>query len=191
MKTISRKEAFECALAQLISTAQVVNNGKQKLYDYALILKAKSVQPIIPLQPLDYFQWNDNQSYGEKSYAFAPITEPYNTLIIGMCGRPYFEEVGIFERINATEHPAKWIREVLTKQYLQLSYDCIGVLSNYALTFDTSLISKTHSEWIKYTNRDDDEILYFPYYTQSQRNRILANFSKQAIQEITDEYWSE
>lgn len=55
MEAISRQEAFECALAQLISTAQVVNNGKQKLYDYALILKAKSVQPIIPLQPLEYF----------------------------------------------------------------------------------------------------------------------------------------
>lgn len=191
MEAISRQEAFECALAQLISTAQVVNNGKQKLYDYALILKAKSVQPIIPLQPLAYFQWNENQSYGEKSYAFAPITEPYNTLIIGMCGRPYFEEVGTFERIKATEHPAKWIRDVLTKQYLHLTYDFIGVLSKYELAYDTSLISNTHSEWIKYTNKEDDEILYFPYYTQSQRNRIYANFSKQAIQEITDEYWIE
>lgn len=191
MDIISRKEAFECALAQLISIAQVVNNGKQKLYDYALILKAKSVQPITPLQPLDYFQWNENQSYGEKSYVFAPITEPYNTLIIGMCGRPYFEEVGTFERIKATEHPAKWIREVLIKQYLQISYDNIGVLNRYELAYDTSLISNTHSEWIKYTNKEDDEILYFPYYTQSKRNRILSNLPKQAIQEITDEYWIE
>ena len=191
METITRKEAFECALAQLISTAQVVNNGKQNLYDYALILKAKSVQPIIPLQPLEYFQWNENQSYGEKSYAIAPITEPYNTLIIGVCGRPYFEGVGTFEIIKAHNHPAKWIREVLTKQYLQLSYDCIGVLNKYELAYDTSFISKTHTEWVKYTNKEDDEILYFPYYTQSQRNRICANFSKQAIQEITDEYWIE
>ncbi len=191
MESISRQEAFECALAQLISTAQVVNNGKQKLYDYALILKAKSVQPIIPLQPLDYFQWNENQSYGEKSYAFAPITEPYNTLIIGMCGRPYFEKVGIFEKIKANEHPAKWIREVLTKQYLQLSYDCIGVLNKYKLSYDTSFISKSHTEWVKYTNKEDDEILYFPFYTKSQRNSIFANLSHQAIREITDEYWSE
>lgn len=191
METISRKEAFECALAQLISIAQVVNKGKQKLYDYALILKAKSVQPITPLQPLDYFQWNENQSYGEKSYAFAPITEPYNSLIIGMCGRPYFGEVGTFEIINAHEHPAKWIREVLTKQYIRLSYDCIGVLSRYELAYDTSIFSKVHSKWIKYTNRADDEIIYFPYYNQSQRKCIIESFPKQAINEITDDYWSE
>lgn len=191
METITRKEAFECALAQLISIAQVVNNGKQNLYDYALILKAKSVQPIIPLQPLEYFQWNENQSYGEKSYAFAPITEPYNSLIIGMCGRPYFGEVGTFEIINAHEHPAKWIREVLTKQYIRLSYDCIGVLSRYELAYDTSIFSKVHSKWIKYTNRADDEIIYFPYYNQSQRKCIIESFPRQAINEITDDYWSE
>lgn len=191
MEIITRKEAFECALAQLISVAQVVNNGKQKLYDYALILKAKSVQPIIPLQPLDYFQWNDNPLCGEKSYAFAPITEPYNSLIIEMCGRPYFEEVGTFEIIKAHNHPAKWIREVMAKQYLQLFYDCIGVLNRYELAYETSFISKTHTEWVKYTNKEDDEIFYFPYYTQSQRNRIFANFSQQAIREITDEFWSE
>lgn len=191
MKSITRKEAFECALAQLISTAQIVNNGKEKLYDYSLILKAKSVQPIKCLQPLDYFQWNDNPLCGEKSYAFVPITEPYNTLIIGMCGRPYFEEVGTFEIINAHEHPAKWIREVLTKQYIRLYYDCLGVLNRYELAYDTNIFSKTHSEWIRYVNREDDEIIYFPYYNQSQRKRILGSFPKQAITEITDEYWIE
>lgn len=191
MGTISRKEAFDCALVQLISIAQVVNNGKSNLYDFALILKAKSVQPIQCLQPLDYFQWNNSHTYSEKSYAFAPITAPYNTLIIGMCGRPYFEEVGTFEIINANEHPAKWVREVLTKQYIRLSYDNIGVLCKYDLAYSTSLISKTHTQWIKYTNREDDEIIYFPYYTLSQRNRIFENFSKQAIDEIADEYWIE
>ncbi len=188
METITRKEAFECALAQLISTAQVVNNGKQKLYDYALRLTSKSNRPILCLQPLDYIEC---QMYDVESYAFAPITEPYNALIVEICGRPYFEEVGNFEIIKAHNHPAKWIREVLTKQYLQLSYDCIGVLNKYELAYDTSFISKTHTEWVKYTNKEDDEIFYFPYYTQSQRNRIFANFSQQAIQEITDEYWIE
>lgn len=38
MERITRKEAFECALAQIISIAQVVNHGKEKLYDYALVL---------------------------------------------------------------------------------------------------------------------------------------------------------
>lgn len=191
MEKITRKEAFECALAQLISAAQVVNNGKEKLYDYALILREKSVQPIIPLQPLDYFQWNDNPLCGEKSYAFAPITEPYNSLIIDMCGRPYSGKVGVFEKIKAYEHPAKWIRNVLTKQYLKIYYDNIGVLCRYDLAYDTSFISKLHNDWIRYSNKEDDEIFYFPYYSQSHRNRIFANFSQQAIQEITDEYWSE
>jgi len=191
MDILTRKEAFECALAQLISIAQVVNNGKDRLYDYALLLKAKSVQPIHCLQPLDYFQWRENQSYGEKAYAFAPITEPYNTLIIGMCGRPYFGEVGNFEIIKATEHPAKWIREVLTKQYIRLSYDRIGVLNKLELAYDNSLFSKTHSEWIRYVNKEDDEILYFPYYSESERNRIFNSFNKQAIEEIEDEYWNE
>ncbi|MBD5234289.1 MAG: hypothetical protein HDS65_08960 [Bacteroidales bacterium] len=188
---ITRKEAFDCALAQLISIAQVVNNGKEKLYDYALILKAKSVQPFICLQPLDYFQWNENQSYGEKSYAFAPITQPYNTHIIGMCGRPYFGEVGKFEIIKANEHPAKWIREVLTKQYMRLSYDCLGVLDKFELAYDTSFFSKAHSEWIKYTNKEDDEIIYFPYYSESERKRLFDSFNKQAVEEIVDEYWQE
>jgi len=191
MNTITRKEAFECALAQLISIAKVVNNSKDKLYDYALLLKAKSVQPIHCLQPLDYFQWSENQSYGEKSYAFAPITEPYNTLIIGMCGRPYFGEVGKFEKIKTSLLPAKWIRDVLSKQYLRLYYDCIGVLFRYELEYDTSLFSKIHTEWIRYENKEDDEILYFPYYTQNDREKMFQSFSQSAIQEITDEYWQE
>lgn len=191
MSSITRKEAFDCALAQLISVAQVINNGKKKLYDFALILKERSVQPILCLQPLDYFQWNETQSYGEKSYAFAPITEPYNTLIMGMCGRPYFEEVGKFEKINANTHPAKWIREVLTKQYMLLSYDCLGVLDKIELAHDSSFFSKAHSEWIKYINKEDDEILYFPYYSESERNRIFNSFNKQAIVEIEEEYWHE
>ena len=99
MNTITRKEAFECALAQLIAISQVVNNGKEKLYDYALILRSKSVQPIVCLKPLDYFEWN-NSTYGENSYAFAPITSDYNDLIIGTCERVYSEN-GIFQKFKA------------------------------------------------------------------------------------------
>ena len=189
MNTITRKEAFECALAQLIAISQVVNNGKEKLYDYALILRSKSVQPIVCLKPLDYFEWN-NSTYGENSYAFAPITSDYNDIIIGTCERVYSEN-GIFQKFKANEHPAKWIKDVLTRQYLKLQYDCIGVFCGNELAYDTSLFSKIHSEWIRYENKEDDEILYFPYYTPTERNRIFQNFSNSAIQEITDEYWHE
>lgn len=189
MERITRKEAFECALAQIISIAQVVNHGKEKLYDYALVLRNKSVQPIRCLQPLDYFEWN-NSTYGEKSYAFAPITSDYNDLIIGTCGRAYSEN-GTFQKFKAHEHPAKWIKEVLTKQYLKLHYDCIGVFCGNELAYDTSLFSKIHTEWIRYENKKDDESFYFPYYTPSERKRIFQCFSQSSIQEITDEYWQE
>jgi hypothetical protein len=189
MEKITRKEAFECALAQIIAVSQVVNNGKEKLYDYALVLRKNSVQPIVCLQPLDYFEWN-NLTYGEKSYAFAPITSDYNSLIIGTCGRVY-SEIGTYQKFKAHDYPAKWIKEVLTRQYMKLLYDNIGVFCRNELAYDTSLFSKIHSEWIKYENTEDDEILFFPYYTPKERQSLFQSLPKSAIEEITDEYWQD
>lgn len=191
MVSLTRKEAFECSLAQLLAVAEVVNNGGEKLFDYSIIHKSKSVSPLKCLQPLDYFQWNDNPIGEELSYIFAPITEPYNDLIIGMFGRQYFEENGKFEIVKANTHPTPWIREVLVKKYLKLSYDISGILSFYELSQDTSFISKTHSDWIKYHNKTDEEIIYIPYYNLSQRQKIFNSFPQQTINDIRQEYWNE
>ena len=59
METITRKEAFECAVAQMIAISQVVNKGKEKLYDYALCLQKGSLDPIVCLKPGESFKWKN------------------------------------------------------------------------------------------------------------------------------------
>ena len=66
MENISRKEAFDCAIALSASIINILHEEKEKLYDYALILQEGSLSPIICLKPGEFFNWNNNE-YGEKT----------------------------------------------------------------------------------------------------------------------------
>lgn len=190
MEKINRKEAFECAIAQFIATTQVVNNGKDKLYDYALCLQKGSLSPIICLKPGDYFQWNDDIKYGQKSYAFLPI-QPYTELIIRQCGTnsEYYGTTVTIEKFKAIEHPASWIKETLTKKYIKLSYFS-EMLIDSELVYDTSFFSKTHSTWIRLHIQEDGDTIYFPYYTSSERKRLFDS-SPSLVKEIYEDYWED
>lgn len=58
METTSRREVFDCALALSVSVINVLNEGKDKSYDYAFMLLKGSSSPIVCLKPGDYPSWN-------------------------------------------------------------------------------------------------------------------------------------
>ena len=76
MEKISRKEAFDCTLALYASIINALNEEKEKLYDYALILLKHSSSPVICLKPGKNFEWNQIE-HGENTYAFIPILHNY------------------------------------------------------------------------------------------------------------------
>lgn len=191
MENISRKEAFDCALALSASVINAINEKKESLYDYALLLRKNSLDPIICLKPGEFFDWNEDNKYGEKSYAFVPVGHPYiSEAILRKCGSN-LENYGhtvTFKKFNASQHPSFWIKEALAKKYLKLIY--LGdLLWEYDFEYDSSFFSKCRSTWIRVTV--DDIIMYFPYYTEIERlkrfNKLSSNFYKVAIQE----FWQE
>lgn len=192
METISRREAFDCAVALSASVINVLNEGKDKSYDYALILLKGSSSPIVCLKPGDYPSWNQlgdvNQ---EKTFAFLPIGNHFvSECILSQCGtdHEYYERSVSFEKFNAYQHPCPWIKETLAKQYLKLSY--MGdMLWDNTLVYDSSFISKTHSTWI--CAKVDGGILYFPYYTPSERQRAFCKLPSDFYTKMTQEYWED
>ncbi len=185
--TITRKEAFECAIAFSASIAVVLNNSKTILYDFALYLMEKSLSPIQCLQPCEKFKWNDDGKYGEKSYAFIPVGYPYSDLLLGNIGK-YMGEDAIYTRFQAKKHPAKWIGEVLSDYHIQCGYS-MGMLSSITLNYSNPISKKNHKEWINI--KCDGHSIYFPYYTELERNAILSKFPMLNIDELYDEYWIE
>lgn len=189
MEKISRKEAFDCTLALYASIINAINEEKDKLYDYALILLKNSSSPIICLKPGKNFEWNQIE-HGEKTYAFIPILHNYIAgTILRHCGADseYYNRTCSFEKFNAYKHPCPWIKEVLTKKYLQLIY-WGGTLTDNKLEYDSSFLSKTHSTWV--CAKVDDVTVYFPYYTQSERQKAfnkLGDFHTK----MTKQYWED
>ena len=190
MEKISRKEAFDCALALSASIINTINEEKEKLYDYALVLRKGSLSPIICLQPGEFFDWNEN-GYGEKSYAFIPIGHSYvSESILRKCGtnHEFYGHTVSLEKFNASQHPCSWIKEVLTKKYLKLYYSG-GLLWENKLEYDSSFFSKIHSTWIRI--QDDDIIIYFPYYTESERQKRFNKLPSHFYPKMTQEFWED
>lgn len=189
MTQISRKEAFDCTLALYASIIQALNEEKEKLYDYALILLKNSSYPIISLKPGSNFEWNQIE-HGENTYAYIPILRNYIAeATLKHCGvdSEYYEIPCSFEKINAYTHPCSWIKEVLTKKYLQLTY-WGGTPIDNKLEYDSSFLSKTHSTWV--CAKVDDVTIYFPYYTQEERRKIFNKLDG-FYAEMTQQYWEE
>lgn len=189
MEKISRKEAFDCTLALYASIINAFNEEKEKLYDYALILLKHSSSPVICLKPGKNFEWNQIE-HGENTYAFIPILHNYiGETTLKHCGTDseYYDIPCSFEKFNAYEHPCSWIKEVLTKKYLQLTY-WGGTLMDNKLEYDSSFLSKTYSTWV--CAKVDDVTMYFPYYTQAEREKAfnkLGNF----YTKMTQQYWED
>ena len=190
MEKISRKEAFDCTLALYATIINAVNEEKEKLYDYALILQKNSLSPIICLKPGKYFEWNGSDSSSEKTYAFIPIFHKYITeAVLKHCGTDseYYDCIVSFEKFDAYNHPCPWIKETLTKKYLELFY-WRGTLMDNKLEYDSSLLSKTHSTWV--CAKVDDVTIYFPYYTQKEREKAFNKLGDFHIK-MTQQYWEE
>ena len=189
MEKISRKEAFDCTLALYASIINAINEEKDKLYDYALILQSNSSSSIICLKPGKNFEWNQSE-YGEYTYAFIPVLHNYIAAsILKHCGTDsdYYKITCSFEKFKAYEHPCSWIKEVLTKKYLQLSY-WGGTLMDNKLEYDSSFLSKTHSTWV--CAKVDGVTVYFPYYTQSERQKAFNKLGD-FYTKMTKQYWED
>ncbi len=192
METMTRKETFDCALALYASIINTLNEQKDKLYDYALILQKHSLSPVIALRPGEPFHWSGNNGYGEKSYAFIPILNGYIAeSILKHCGgkdNAYYGCSVSFEKFNAYNHPCAWIKDVLAKKYLQLSY--IGdTLWTNDLAVDTSLFSKVHPIWI--CAKVDDITVFIPYYTSSERTKIFNKIKGNFYADMTQKFWED
>lgn len=190
MENISRKEAFDCAIALSASIANILNEEKEKLYDYALILRKGSLSPIICLKAGEFFNWNNNE-YGEKTYAFIPIGHQYiECAILNHCGtnNEYYGRTVSFEKFDANQHPCSWIKETLTKKYIKLSY-WGGVLWENNLEYDSAFFSKTHLTWIR--AKVDDITIYFPYYTKTERQKIFNNLPSDFYTSMTQQHWED
>lgn len=72
MEKITKKEAFECAISQIIAINGALNRQDISIYDYALILYKGSLSPIECLKPGNTFKWKNlnKGEYGQKAYAF-------------------------------------------------------------------------------------------------------------------------
>ena len=189
MELIRQKEAFECAVAQVISISRSINKKGEKIYDYSLCLQEGSVSPIICLQPNKFFEWNNlerNQS-GQKSYAFVPIGYPYSSLVVEFCGL-YGDETK-FEKFKVLEHPCSWIKEVLLRQYIKILY-FTGFFTNTELVYNTGIFSKCHSTWIRGYRKDDGTTIYLPYYTPDERRKLLESIPTHVLEKIYDEHGS-
>lgn len=184
---ISRKEAFECAIAFSASIANVLNNSKTILYDFALYLKEKSLSPIQCLQPCEKFKWNDNGKYGEKSYVFVPAGYPYSDILLGYIGK-YMGEEATYTRFQANNHPAKWIREVLSDYHIRCGY-FTGMFSTISLEYSSSIFKNNHKEWINI--KCDGDSIYFPFYPEAKRKAILSKFPMLNMEILYDNYWDE
>lgn len=191
METISRKEAFDCALALSASIINTVNEEKEKLYDYALILKKGSLSPIICLKPGELFNWNNNE-YGEKAYAFIPMIghQYLKCAILKHCGinNEYYGRTVSFEKFNVYQHPCSWIKETLAKKYLRLSF-WRGILLENSLEYDSSFFSKAHSTWI--CAQVDEIMIYFPYYTKAERLKIFNYLPGDFYTDMTQQFWED
>lgn len=190
MEAIRQKEAFECAIAQIISISQTLNKKGEKIYDYSLCLEEGSLSPIICLQPGDFFEWIDIKrgQYGQKSYAFVPISYPdFPELVIEFCGR-YGDETK-FEKFKISELPCQWIKEVLMRQYIKATYFA-DIFTKAELKYDTDSFSKCHSTWIRGYRKDDGTIMYLPYYTPDSRKKLLGSMPIHAIEEVYSEHGS-
>ncbi|WP_418944837.1 hypothetical protein [Phocaeicola plebeius] len=190
MENISRKEAFDCALALYANVINTINEKRENLYDYALILQKHSLSPIICLTPGEFFNWNNN-GYQEKTYAFIPIGNQYiENSILNQCGtnHEFYERKVSFEKFNAYHHPCSWIKEVLTRQYLKLSY--LGdMLWENSLEYDSSFFSKIHTYWVR--TQVDEVIIYFPYYSEKERQKSFTNLSGNFYQKMIEHYWED
>lgn len=191
MEAITRKEAFECAVAQIIAISQVVNKGKDKLYDYALCLQQGSLDPIICLKPGEYFSWKNIEpgKYGQKSYAFIPIN-PYTDLILRGSGLSNDSDI-VIEKFNAFSHPATWIKETLYRKYMKLSYQTGNYLWGAELEYDSGFFSRPHSTWIRLRFKSDGMTYYYPYYEPSKRKKLFSSVSQTTLEQIFDDCWNE
>lgn len=189
MEKISRKEAFECAIAEFFATAKVLSKGEKKLYDYSVIVHKGARQPIRTLKPFNTFEWDETDTY-PLPYAFTLITPPYETLIINSIGNKYEENNNIYELFEVIDYPTYWIKEVLSKQYMSLTYDNLGYFSDNTLEYDTSFISKCHKKWIRITMKNDGTIIFFPYYTSKERKSIFEGFHSN-VERLRDDFWNE
>lgn len=190
MEEIRQKEAFECALAQAISITQTLNKRGEKIYDYSLCLKKGSLDPIICLQPGNFFEWKDleRNQYGQKSYAFVPAGYPYSTLVMEFCGR--YGDDNKFEKFNVMEHPCPWIKETLWRRYIKASF-FTGYFTNAELVLNTAFFSKCHSTWIRGYCKDDESTMYLPYYSPNERKKLLGTIPTRGIEEIYDAHGSQ
>lgn len=56
------------------------------------------------------------------------------------------------------------------------------------LEYDSSFLSKTHSTWV--CAKVDDVTIYFPYYTQEERQKIFNKLDG-FYAKMTQQYWEE
>lgn len=189
METITQKEAFECAIAQMISISQTLKKKGERIYDYSLCLRKGSISPIICLQPGELFDWKELErgQYGQKSYAFVPIGYQIQTFVIDFCGR--FGDENKFEKFKVLEHPCPWVKETLFRQYVKASF-FTGVFTSAKLVYNSDFFSKCHSEWIRVFSKDDGTTVYLPYYTHNEREKLLKRIPSNVIEELYDEHGS-
>lgn len=190
MEKITRKEVFDCALALYASIINTINEESETLYDYALILQKNSTSEIACLKPGEDFSWN-KIPYGEKTYAFIPIFVNYIAKsTLAHCGGNDNEYYGCsvsFEKFNAYQHPCPWIKEILAKQYLKLTY-WGGTLMSNRLEYDLSFLSKKHSTWI--CAKVDDLTMYIPYYSQAERDKAFSKLPGYYAK-MTQQFWEQ
>lgn len=189
MEVITQKEAFECAVAQVISISQTLNKKGEKIYDYSLCLQEGSLDPITCLQPGKFFEWKnlERNQYGQKSYAFVPIGYPYSSLVVEFCGL-YGDETK-FEKFNVMEHPCPWIKETLLMKYIKASF-FTGYFTNAELVHNMGLFSKCHSTWVRGYRKDDGTTMYLPYYAPNERKKLLESIPIRGLEEIYDAHGS-
>lgn len=187
MEKITKKEAFECAISQIIAINGALNRQDISIYDYALILYKGSLSSIECLKPGNTFKWKNlnKGEYGQKAYAFLPIPPHYLSLIINECGSAD-EEIVVFEKFAAFEHPCTWIKDALSKMVLKASY-FTGIIIENELVYETKISQKKHTTWIHY--KDGDFNMYFPYYSSKQRKKLLSSIPQNDLDTIYKDYW--
>ena len=192
MKVISRREAFECGVALILSVANTLESGKRTLRfkDFILILKKGSTSPIICHQPGTNFVWNDQgHQYNENSYGYLPLGRFTESHLFMLSWRN--EDANTYEVFEAKDHPCSWIKNALLYDFIETESQS-GMPNSFIEAAhwirNTSLFSKNHSTWIKITT-DDDFITYMPFYPETERANLFSNPKfRRAAEQLFDQF---
>lgn len=57
------------------------------------------------------------------------------------------------------------------------------------LEYDSSFFSKIHTCWVR--TQVDEVIIYFPYYSEKERQKSFTNLSENFYQKMTEHYWED